>query len=182
MTRSPATTRSPALAARRIAATPLQASSACSSIQPHEQSGISTSPGYDNATGLGSVNITNLVNNWSTVGFTGDTVSLTGPSGSVPHGIPQTFHVSINPAGATGSVALVATPPTGTPVAIGSFSENSAITLNSGVATITTDLLPGGAGVQVVAKYGGDGTFAAGTSTPVTLTVTPETSPRKSDS
>ncbi len=135
-----------------------------------------TSPGYDNATGLGSVNVTNLVNNWSTVGFTGDTVSLTGPSGSVPHGIPQTFHVSINPAGATGSVALVATPPTGTPVAIGSFSENSAITLNSGVATITTDLLPGGVGVQVVAKYGGDGTFAAGTSTPVTLTVTPETS------
>src|SRR5579863_7463784 len=56
-----------------------------------------TTTGYDNATGLGSVNITNLLNAWSSVSFTADAVTLTGPSGTVAHGSTQTFHVSVNP-------------------------------------------------------------------------------------
>ncbi len=135
---------------------------------------FTTTTGYDNATGLGSVNINNLVTAWSSVGFMTDTVTLTGPSGSVPHGTDQTFHISVNPTMATGSVALVATPPSGTPVGIGSFSENMAITLSSGLATITTNQLPGGVGVKVVASYSGDGIYQSKTSAPVTLTVTPE--------
>ncbi|HEY1924353.1 MAG TPA: Ig-like domain repeat protein, partial [Candidatus Acidoferrum sp.] len=137
---------------------------------------FTTTTGYDNATGLGSVNINNLVTAWSSVGFMTDTVTLTGPSGTVSHGTNQTFHISVNPTMATGSVALVATPPSGTPVGIGSFSENTAITLSSGLATINTNQLPGGVGVQVVASYSGDGTYRSKTSAPVTLTVTPETS------
>ncbi|HEX4378662.1 MAG TPA: S53 family peptidase, partial [Candidatus Acidoferrum sp.] len=79
-----------------------------------------TTTGYDNATGLGSLNVTNLLNAWSSATFTADTVSLTGPSGTVTHGSTQTFHVSLNPTTATGPVALIATPPTGLPIAIGS--------------------------------------------------------------
>ena len=136
-----------------------------------------TGPDYDNATGLGSVNVTNLLNNWTTATFTSDTVTLTGPSGTVAHGSSQTFHVALNPTSATGAVALVATPPTGSPVGIGAFSQSDqTFTLSGGAATIVTDQLPGGAGVSVVAKYAGDGTFAPGTSTPVTITVTPEAS------
>lgn len=137
---------------------------------------FTTTTGYDNATGLGSVNINNLVNAWSSVGFLTDTVTLTGPSGTVQHGTNQTFQISVNPTMATGSVALVATPPSGTPVGIGSFSENTAITLSSGLATINTNQLPGGVGVQVVASYSGDGTYRSKTSAPMTLTVTPEAS------
>jgi hypothetical protein len=136
-----------------------------------------TKTGYDNATGLGSLNVTNLLNAWSSATFTADTVSLTGPSGTpFSHGTTQTFIVNVTPTTATGSVALIATPPTGSPVVIGSFSESTPITLSSGSATIHTNQLPGGTGVSVVAKYGGDGTFAPGTSSPVTLNVTKENS------
>jgi hypothetical protein len=139
-----------------------------------------TTTGYDNATGLGSVNVTNLVNAWSTVSLTAETVTLTGPSGTIPHGSLQTFHVSLNPTSATGPVSLIATPPSGTPVGIGPFSQFSTTSqqfvLSAGTATIMTSELPGGTGVQVVANYGGDATHAAATSTPVTVSVTPETS------
>jgi hypothetical protein len=135
-----------------------------------------TQTGYDNATGLGSLNVTNLLNNWSSVSFTPVTVTLSGPSAST-HGQPVTFTVNVTPtSGPTGSVALIATPPTGSPVVIGSFSESKTITLSGGTASITTIQLPGGNGVSVVAKYGGDGTFAPGTSSPVTLNVTKENS------
>jgi hypothetical protein len=138
-----------------------------------------TTTGYDNATGLGSVNITNLLNAWSSVTFTSDTVTLTGPSGTVAHGSEQSFTVSLNPTAATGNVALVATPPSGSPVGIGSWSQgdqNPKFTLSGGTASFSTNQLPGGTGVQVVAKYSGDGTFAPGTSNTVTLNVTKENS------
>jgi hypothetical protein len=138
-----------------------------------------TGTGYDNATGLGSVNVTNLLNAWSSATFTADTVTLTGPSGTVTHGTSQSFTVHVTPTTgtATGAVALVATPPTGSPVGIGSFTQSDQIfTLSGGVAQITTDQIPGGTGVSVVAKYSGDGTFAPGTSNAVTVNVTPETS------
>jgi hypothetical protein len=135
-----------------------------------------TGAGYDNATGLGSVNITNLLNAWASATFTADTVTLTGPSGTtVTHGTTQTFIVHVTPTTATGAIAIVATPPTGLPVGIGPFSQSDqTFLLSGGTATITTNQLPGGIGVSVVAKYAGDGTFAPGTSSPVTLNVTKE--------
>jgi len=138
-----------------------------------------TTTGYDNATGLGSLNISNLVNAWSGVSFTADTVTLTGPSGPSPitHGNSATFTITVNPSSATGAVALVATPPVGLPVGIGSFAQSDqTFTLSGGTASITTDQLPGGTGVSVVAKYAGDGTFAPGTSNTVTVNVSKESS------
>src|SRR6185437_1380537 len=45
-------------------------------------SGYSTAAGYDLATGLGSVDITNLVNQWQSVSFTPSTTALTVNGGS----------------------------------------------------------------------------------------------------
>jgi hypothetical protein len=142
-----------------------------------------TGPGYDNATGLGSVNVTNLLNAWSSATFTADTVTLTPATTSITHGASVAFHVSVTPTTATGAVSLTAKPATGTcapapcaQVGIGSFSENTPITLSGGAATITTEQLPGGTAYQVVANYAGDGTFAPNTSAPVTVTVAKENS------
>jgi hypothetical protein len=144
----------------------------------------STTANYDLATGLGSVNVTNLLAAWSTASFTGDTVTIacsaagsacsTSSAISITHGQNATFIVDVTPTTASGSVALLASPPGKSPVGIGSFAQNGAITLNSGTVTITTNQLPGGTSYPVVADYGGDGTFAPGTSSPVNVTVTPE--------
>jgi hypothetical protein len=139
-----------------------------------------TTPGYDLATGLGSVNIANLLTAWATATFTADSVTLTGPSGTIVHGANATFTAKVTPTPSSGTtpevVALIAKPATGSQLAIGSFSQDTATTLTGGSATITTNLLPGGAAYPVVASYAGDGTFAPGTSAPVMVTVTPEAS------
>ena len=137
-----------------------------------------TTTGFDNATGLGSVNITNLLNAWSGANFTSDTVTLTTTTtGTIPHGNPVNFTVTVNPSSATGAVSLIATPPAGSPVGIGAYSQfasTNQFVLSGGVAQISTDELPGGTGVSVVAKYAGDGTFAPGTSSPVLVNVSKE--------
>ena len=142
--------------------------------------------GYDKATGLGSVNVANLAAAWHTATFDATTATLTNTgSSSISHGATASFTVKVSSASGTpsGFVSLIATPTAAgsTPVGIGAFSDSTVIPLsptfelNGGTATITTDLLPGGTD-SVVAQYGGDGTFAPATSTPVTVTVSRENS------
>jgi Pro-kumamolisin, activation domain/Bacterial Ig-like domain (group 3) len=144
-----------------------------------------TTPGYDLATGLGSLNVTKLLAAWSSATFTADTVTITNTnpaSVNITHGQSVTFNVQVAPAPATsgaGTVSLVATPTTAgtTPLGIGAFSQQTTTTLSSGgTVAIQTNLLPGGTAYPVVANYSGDGTSAPGTSAAVTVTVTPETS------
>jgi hypothetical protein len=144
-----------------------------------------TTPGYDLATGLGSLNVGNLLSSWTSASFTADTVAITSPTASVPasgsinitHGATANFMVQVTPTTATGSVSLVASPPGKPQVGIGSFSQsNVTFTLSGGTATIATNELPGGTAYPVVATYTGDGTFAAGTSAPILVTVAPEAS------
>jgi Pro-kumamolisin, activation domain/Bacterial Ig-like domain (group 3) len=136
--------------------------------------------GYDLATGLGSVNVANLITAWGTASFTADTVAITNPTTAqtIAHGASQSFTVKVTSGSGTptGQVALVATPSTGSPVTIGGFSDNGPFTLSGGTVTFSTSELPGGTSYPVVASYGGDGTFAAGKSPAVTFTVTPENS------
>ncbi|HXC33959.1 MAG TPA: Ig-like domain repeat protein, partial [Verrucomicrobiae bacterium] len=138
-----------------------------------------SSPGYDEATGLGSVNVSNLLSNWKNAITEGTTTTLTlnnGTAVNVTHG--TTVPVGI-------VVAPVA-PATGTPTGDVSLIANSAtdegvdsFTLSSGSVNSTfnaTSLLPGGT-YQVHAHYEGDGTFLGSDSTPpITVTVTPEAS------
>jgi len=144
-----------------------------------------TTPGYDLATGLGSLNVGNLLTNWSSASFTPNTVAITSPTVSAPtagsimitHGATANFTVKVTPIPAGGAVSLVASPPGKAQVGIGSFSQsNQTFTLSGGTATIATNELPGGTAYPVVANYSGDGTFAAGTSAPVLVTVTAEAS------
>jgi len=143
--------------------------------------------GYDKATGLGSVNVANLAKAWGTATFDSTTTTITtAPTGTIAHGATVTFAVNVTSASGTptGTVSLIASPPGSSPVAIGVFDNTTTSTfaLSGGIANITTNLLPGyvvggvATPYPVVAQYAGDGTFAAGTSTPVNVTVGQEPS------
>jgi hypothetical protein len=143
--------------------------------------------GYDKATGLGSVNVANLAKAWGSATFNSTTTAITtSPTGTIAHGATVSFTVKVTSSSGTptGNVSLIASPPGSAPTAIGVFDNTTTSTfaLSGGIATITTNLLPGyvvggvATPYPVVAQYAGDGTFAAGTSTPVNVTVGQEAS------
>ncbi len=127
--------------------------------------------GYDLATGLGSINVANLLN----IVELGDsrtatTTTLTNPSGGTPsgHGVHAKATVTPTPTGAAGaeSVALNALASNGTTI-LGSMGP---FTLTGGVANSSTNLLPPGT-ASVEATYGGDVSLAASTSASVAVAV-----------
>ncbi|HEY4950775.1 MAG TPA: Ig-like domain repeat protein [Candidatus Acidoferrales bacterium] len=146
-------------------------------------SGYSTGSGYDLATGLGSVNATNLVNQWSTYAgqFKASKVSsfTLGPPTTITHGQAIPVAAAVAPQTGTGT-------PTGTIALIantGSSASNQQgaqqlFTLSGGSlpAGTTTTFLPGGTNYTVTARYSGDSTFAPSSSSPFTVTVNPEPS------
>ncbi len=127
--------------------------------------------GYDLASGLGSVNIANLVNQWSTATFNPSVTTLTVNPTSFTHGASATFNITV-------------APKTGTP----SFNNELTALLDSsgaavtdvvlsstGTASGTTNTIPGGS-TTLTAHYPGNGVLGASDSTPVALTVSPEPS------
>jgi hypothetical protein len=122
-------------------------------------------PQYDLATGLGSVNVTNLLTKWSTFVRTGTTTTVTSPTGGTPSGTNFSATVTVTPAGVTGDVSLNALATSDPTSIIGSFGP---FTLSAGTKSVTTNLLPPGTAF-VSATYGGDSTHALSTSTPVAL-------------
>ena len=129
--------------------------------------------GYDLASGLGSVNVTNLANNWNTVTFRPTTTTLTLTPTTFTHGASANITVGVTPNSGTGTptgdVSLLTDLPSVQGVAF--------LTLDSGgMAADAVDALPGGTNYNVHAHYAGDATFAASDSTPVTVTVSPEAS------
>jgi hypothetical protein len=134
------------------------------------QSGV----GYDLATGLGSVNVANLVNNWNTVTFTPTTTTLSLTPNSITHGQPVNVSAAVAPKSGsgtpTGDIALVIVNTPGGHQGLGAF------TLSGGSVSSTISSLPGGT-YSVTARYTGDGTFAPSTSAPTpSITVTAENS------
>jgi hypothetical protein len=132
-----------------------------------------TTPGYDMATGLGTIDAYNLVNAWSAAAMVQSTTTLTNLAPvSLAHG--QAVNVSATVAATsgsgmpTGSVALMASP-SGQNVSVDTFA------LNNGSASGTTSLLPGGT-YNVIAHYAGDGIFASSDSAPVQVSVSKENS------
>lgn len=133
-------------------------------------SGYSTGPGYDLATGLGTVNVTNLLNMWNTVVFRPTATTLTlSPTINITHGQAVTVNASVSPSTGSGipsgNVSLL----TSTGVGVDGFS------LSGGALSGTTNLLPGGS-YTVAAHYAGDSTFGGSDSTPVQVTVGKENS------
>ncbi len=145
------------------------------------ETGYNAGAAYDQASGLGSVDVTQLVNDWSKATFTSTTTAFTINGGtaavSITHGQAVTLSATVAGAGGT---------PTGD-VAIVSNANQQADTYNSNWFTTITlaggttgpqsfTNLPGGT-YTVWANYGGDITFAQSQSTPgIQVTVAKENS------
>ncbi len=129
--------------------------------------------GYDLATGLGSPNITNLVNALANAGFTQSTTTLALNGGTsqvtATHGAPVAVQVTVSPSQASGDVALLGSNNAGFNTGIDS------LTLAGGMANWSTTLLPGG-NYNVTARYAGDGTYGASTSAGVPVAISAEPS------
>jgi hypothetical protein len=127
--------------------------------------------GYDLATGLGSVNVTNLVNNWATATFKPSVTTLSVNPTTITHGQAVSVDITVAPQSGTGTptgdVSLIAS--------VGGAGSSgvpmSAYTLTAGVLNATTNALPGGT-YTVTAHYAGDATFSPSDSTafgPITV-------------
>jgi hypothetical protein len=135
------------------------------------QSGV----GYDLATGLGSINLANLIRSWDTVTFSPTTTTLSLSPTTFTHGTSVTVNIGVTSASGTptGDVSLFQSGVGGVPSLP---VQGNAFTLNgSGSVSASTNLLPGGY-YSVAAQYAGDGKFMSSDSTSVSLNVTPEPS------
>jgi subtilase family serine protease len=141
--------------------------------------------GYDLATGLGSVNVTNMVNAWSAMTFNATTTTLllnnsTNPINNVVHGSSVVVNVSVmgNSGMPTGDVTL-STNGQNIPLCTipNSCTLSPSGTLNIASLSTTTNLLPGGTSYMVTAHYPGDGKFApSDSSPPIFVSITGEQS------
>jgi Pro-kumamolisin, activation domain/Bacterial Ig-like domain (group 3) len=138
-----------------------------------------TSTGYDLATGLGSVNVANLVSNWNSVSFQPTTTALINVTPTtITHGSPVTGTVTVTSSSGNptdGDVELMATPAAGgTAIPVGTFTLNG-----SNSVPVSTVFIPGGSW-NLSAHYAGDGIYGSSDSAPpVGVTVTPENSQPK---
>ncbi len=135
------------------------------------ESGYAAGTGYDLATGLGSLDVANLIKYWNTITLTPTTTTLSVSPSSFVHGKTATVKGSVAPAAGsgtpTGSVSLTGND------GLAHYAAIDDASLSAGGFYAQVDNLPGGT-YQLTAIYRGDGTFAASSSPPVTVTITPE--------
>lgn len=137
--------------------------------------------GYDLATGLGSVNVENLVNQWALATFSPTTTILMLNGNTTPitvnHGASVTVAGTVKASSGTptGDVSLIAaTGPSGLTLPQTGVAPQFALT--AGAISGTTTVLPGGT-YTVTAHYAGNGTFAPSDSSPgIQVTVNQESS------
>ncbi|HET6168822.1 MAG TPA: Ig-like domain repeat protein [Terracidiphilus sp.] len=143
--------------------------------------GYNAATGYDEASGLGSVDATQMLSNWAAAGLASTTSSLklngAATALTITHGQSVTVSATVTSGTGTpsGDVALVdnlsaATLPNNESIAL--------FTLAGGTATGATTALPGGT-YQVSAHYGGSSTFADSDSNAIPVTVGAESSSTK---
>lgn len=158
--------------------------------------------GFDLATGLGSVNASNLVNNWGAalglftptattlcLSTTSTTVSTCVPGPiNITHGTTVYVNISVSPSPGTWAntkpedASLIGTLAGGSTSGVDHFTSNNYVISNTdiyplssgSISAATTNDLVGGS-YSVIAHYAGDGTFGASDSTsPISVIVTPE--------
>lgn len=133
--------------------------------------GYNALAGYDLASGLGSVNVANLINAWGGVKFTATNTSLQlNPTSKLIHGQAVTATVSVTPQSGSGLPTGAVSLETSSGASVAAFPLNA-----SGGASGATNALPGGT-YTVTAHYSGDARFAPSRSQPVAITITPEPS------
>lgn len=128
--------------------------------------GWSANAGYDLASGIGSANIANLVNNWSTASnfFNASATTLSAEQNTFSYGQDGGGSVTVTAAaGVTGQ-------PSGDVSVVSDNFGNGPFTLSSGKASYSIlGLSPGTH--SVTARYAGDGSFAASVSDATSITV-----------
>ena len=127
--------------------------------------------GYNLATGLGTIDANNLVNDWNKIVLATSATTMTASQTSFAHGTPITVSGAVTGTGTpTGNVALMTD--STEPVNQG----QAFFPLSSGAySNATVNYLPGGT-YHIWGQYGGDSKNAMSTSTPpIQITVTPET-------
>jgi len=139
--------------------------------------GYNATAGYDQASGLGSVDAAALVANWSSVSLasTTTTLNINGSAAALTavHGTPLTFNATVTPSAASGVASIVDTAnesPSGS-----LLGYPFAIPVANGSGSATYNGLRGGS-YSVAARYGGDTSDAPSTSSSINVTITPENS------
>ncbi len=131
-------------------------------------SDYSAGTGYDEATGLGSINFDNLLSAWpssSTTSLTSSVTALSAATAMPTSGANDVISITVS----SGS-SSVTTTPTGTlSIAVDGTTVNSSLALSNGAATYTFSSTSAGSHT-VNATYSGDSVYATSTGT-VTLTV-----------
>jgi hypothetical protein len=135
-----------------------------------------SSKGYDLATGLGSVNVGNLIAQWNSVTFRPTVTTFSVSPQTAMHGSAFNVTMSVAPANGTGIPGGYAWLQGGTAHSnlVGDSTDVTYPLDTSGSVSATTHILPGGT-YTVNAHYAGDGTFAPSDSAPpVNVTIQPE--------
>lgn len=127
-------------------------------------SGFAAAAGYDAASGLGSLNVANVVNAWtSTLGAAQATIAITPGQPSIS--ISQSLTVQVSVTGSSGT-------PTGNVSLVGGGYTASAGALSSGSFTFTIPAYSLSAGSDTLTiSYAGDSTYGESTTT-TTINVT----------
>ena len=137
------------------------------------QFGFSAGVGYDQVTGLGSVNAGVLFAAWP-ASRSASSIAISHVSATnVYQGTSVTFTVAVSPSAGVGSVSFSARN-NGSSTALGTTTLNipyQPSNPNTGTATFTTSALPPGTN-SVTATYQGDATHGASTSVATTVNVT----------
>jgi subtilase family serine protease len=124
--------------------------------------------GYDEASGLGSVDLYNLLTAWpssSTSSLDATTTSLSAASSTPSSGASDVITITVAPESSS-----ITTAPTGTlTVTVDGTTETSSLALAGGSATYTFSSATSGSHV-ITATYSGDSTFAGSMGT-VTVTI-----------
>ena len=135
---------------------------------------------YDEATGLGSVDVSQLIANWNKATFTPSTTTLTINGGTAPVSITHGQPVNLN-----ATVAGSGVPLSGDVAIVSNASQNANTYNSNGLASYTLaggatgpvsySNLPGGT-YTVYANYGGDVRYAQSQSSGIQVVVAKENS------
>jgi subtilase family serine protease len=132
------------------------------------ESEYSATTGYDEASGLGSIDLYNLLSAWPTTtssSLAASTTSLSAADSSVDSGVSDTITITVAPQ----STSLTTTPTGTLTIEVDGSTATSSLALSSGSATYSFSSTTAGSHV-IEATYSGDSTYAGSTGT-VTVTV-----------